>query len=96
MTRGRATVVYPEAQLTFRLETPVTISAEYPEAFPSVTQEDYEPKREYRQRATLAPPPPPPPPYYYGYYYPPFFYGPSFFFYSGPRFYYHRGFYRRW
>jgi hypothetical protein len=99
VTRGRATEVYPETPVTFRLEAPINIPAEYAEAFPPVTQEDYE------QRALARPGPslrqPPPPPYYYGsYYYPPpyyygYGYGPSLFFYSGPRFYY-RGHYRRW
>ncbi len=91
VTRGRATVVYPEEPLTFRLEAPVTIAAEFAGAFPPVTQEDYEQRGLYRERPTLGPPPPP----YYGYYYPPFFYGSTFFFHSGPRF-YHRGSYRRW
>jgi hypothetical protein len=97
VTRGRATEVYPEMPLTFRLEAPIKISAEYAEAFPPVTQEDYE-----QQHLARTGPPmrygPPPPPYYYGggypYFYGPGFYGPSLFFYSGPR-YFGRG-YRRW
>ena len=92
VTRGRATEVYPEDPVTFRLEAPVAISAENAEAFPPVTQEDYERRSLNRERPTLGPPNASP---YYSYYYPPFFYGPSFLFYSGPRF-YHRGFYRRW
>jgi len=94
-TRGRDTVVYPETPLTFRLDAPITIAAEYVDAFPPVTQQDYE----QQTLAHRGPPmrPGPPPPYYYGAYYPPYpyFYGPSVFFYSGPRF-YGRGYYRRW
>ena len=91
LTRGRATEVYPEAPLTFRLEVPVSIAAEYAAAFPPVAQEDYEQRSLHREGPSLGPPRPA----YYGSYYPPFFYGPSFFLYSGPRF-YHRGYYRRW
>jgi hypothetical protein len=92
VTRGRATVVYPETLLAFRLETPVTILADSsPEAFQPVTQQDYEQRSLYRHGPSLRPPPP----YYFSGYYPPYFYGPTLFFYSGPRF-YNRGFYRRW
>lgn len=97
VTRGKATVVYPETPLTFRLEAPLTISTESsPEVFLPASQRDYEQPALYR-RPSLRPPPPAYYPYYpyYSYYYPPFFYGPSFFFYSGPRFHYGRGF-RRW
>jgi hypothetical protein len=100
-TRGRATEVYPETPLTFRLDTPINIPAEYAEAFPPVTQQDYEQRSLARQGPSLRQGPPPAPyyysgvysPYYYGY---PYAYGPSLFFYSGPRFYYGRGHYRRW
>jgi hypothetical protein len=96
VTRGRATEVYPEMPLTFRLEKPITIPAEYAEAFQPVMQEDYE------QRALARTPPTlrhvmAPPPYYYGgypYYYGPGYYGPSIFFSTG-RYYGGRG-YRRW
>jgi hypothetical protein len=99
-TRGKPTVVYPETVLTFRLEAPVTISTERSEqAFQPVGQQDYEQRELHRQGPPrLAGPPRPygsPYPYPYVGYYPPF-YGPSLFFYSGPRFYYGRGFYRRW
>ena len=93
LTRGKPTVVYPEAVLTFRLEAPLSISTESSEgAFQPVTPEDYEQKKLYRQGPSLVGAPPPA---YYSYY-SPVFYGPRFFFYSGPRFYYHRGYYRRW
>jgi hypothetical protein len=100
VTRGRATEVYPETPLTFRLESPITIPAEYAEGFQPVMQEDYE------QRALARTPPPmrhvmAPPPYYYGgypYYYGPGYYGygygPSIFFSTG-RYYGGRGYYRR-
>ena len=96
VTRGRATEVYPEMPLTFRLEAPITISAEYADAFPPVVQEDYAQKHLARTAPSLRYGPPAP--YYYGgypYYYGPGFYGPSLFFYSGPR-YFGRGHYRRW
>lgn len=105
-TRGHATEVYPESQLTFRVEAPVFVStARAEQAFLPVRQGDYE-------QHTLQSRPPvrvvSPPPYYGGYYggyygpgayYYPGFYGSSLFFYSGPRYYggYRGGFrgYRR-
>ena len=103
-TRGRATVVYPETLLTFRLEAPLNFDAQTAQNFAPVSPEDYEQRAGMRQ----GPPPqmrqrpgyynggyPPygyPPPYYAPY---PYYYGgPSVFIYSGPR-YYGRG-YRRW
>jgi hypothetical protein len=95
-TRGRATVIYPESTLTFRMEAPVMIDAgPYQDAFQPVSQQDYEQANLHRQ----GPPPAAPyynaypPPYYSGY--PPYYYGPSVFIYSGRRYYYPRG-YRRW
>jgi hypothetical protein len=90
-TRGRATVVYPEALLTFRLEEPLTVyTSNSAQAFRPVSPADY-PQRTLRQtaRATSAPPP-----RYYSYwddwymggYYYPRYYGPSIFFSTGPRF----------
>jgi hypothetical protein len=93
-TRGKATVVYPEALLTFRLEQPVTIStSNSAQAFRAVAPADYQQQRTLRQTARATSPPPPP--YYYGYwddwymggYYPPYFYGPGIYFSTGPRFY---------
>jgi hypothetical protein len=106
-TRGRPTVIYPEAQLTFRLEQPLTISTETSaDVFRPVNASDYEQKTLRREGRAQAPPPPPPsyyPGYYYGpWYYPgyysPYYWGPGLYFgiYSGPRFYGHRGFGRRW
>lgn len=99
-TRGRATVVYPETVLTFRLEAPVTISTEHSEqAFQPVAQRDYEQRDIQRQRPPRLAGGPPPPygyPYPYAGYYPPLYYGPSLFFYSGPHFYGGHGFYRHW
>ncbi len=96
-TRGRPTVIYPEAILTFRLEDSLTISTEESaRAFRAVVPEDYAQQSTLsRRRAAAAPPPP----YYYGgwnWWYDPFyyprFYGPSFYYFSGPRFYGgHRG-----
>jgi len=91
-TRGRATVVYPEALLTFRLEQPLVIStSNSAQAFRPVAPADYQQQRTLRQTARATPPPP----RYYsywddwymgGYYYPRYFYGPSFYFSTGPRF----------
>ena len=104
VTRGRPTVVYPEDQLTFRLEAPLAISVgSSEEAFQPVRQEDYEQPRLVQRGPSTGPPPPEYnggyyggyyPPYYYGYY-PPFFYGPRFVFYSHPRYFNHRGYYGR-
>jgi hypothetical protein len=52
LTRGRQTVVYPEATLTFRTSDPLTISTDRSKAaFHPVRQEDYEP-RQLQQRAS--------------------------------------------
>lgn len=95
LTRGHATVIYPEALLTFRIQAPVTIStASAPEAFRYVEPDQY--GQRYQAQ---GPPPqqrnygcgpygcPPPPPSYYGYGYgygAPYFYGPGFY---GPGYY---------
>jgi len=98
LTRGRATVVYPETPLTFSFETPLTLDNSQ-QAFQYASQYDY--------NARIARPPAPrpgygsaygsgygaPPPYYGGYYPPvygypypyPYFYGPSFYFGYGGR-----------
>ncbi len=100
-TRGKPTVIYPEAQLTFRLEAPLTISTESSaQVFRPVNPGDYEQKTLRREGRAQAPPPPPgyyyDPWYYPGYY--PYYWGPGLYFgiYSGPGFYGHRGFGRRW
>lgn len=94
VTRGRPTVILPEATLTFRTLAPLTISTERAgQAFPLVRQEDYEPRQLQRR---VSAPSLYPPMYYPGYYAPyPYFYGPSFFYYSRPVFFHGRGF-RRW
>lgn len=99
VTRGRGTIVYPEATLTFRTLVPLTISTENAaHAFQAVRQEDYEPARRLERRA-VAPPSLYPPPFYYSDYYrpySPYFYGPSVFFYSRPHYFHGRGWGRRW
>jgi len=106
VTRGHPTVIYPEAQLTFRLANPVTFSTERsPQAF--VDASTLNTQRASAQGPPQGPPPagyqggaPYPPPYYYGggpyypypYPYPyPYYWGPSFGFYYGGGF-YGRGF----
>ena len=99
VTRGKPTEIYPEDQLTFRLETPITVSVGSSEqAFQLVRQEDYEQTRLVQRGPS---PEPPPPAYYYGGYYPPFyyggynspyFYGSSFVFYSHSRYNHHGGY----
>jgi hypothetical protein len=82
VTRGRPTEVYPEQPLTFRLERPITIAAEYAEAYPPVTQQDY---GQQRSMAQSGPAMQRPPAYAYGGGYPaPYYYGPSFY---GPGYY---------
>jgi hypothetical protein len=110
VTRGHATVIYPESILTFRLSDPITISTDRaPQAFHYVnTTNEY-------SRASNAQGPPPnapgwtckgygwpppvatPPPYYYYPYYPYYAYpwGVSLGVWYGPGFVYGRGFYGR-
>jgi hypothetical protein len=95
LTRGHPTVIYPESELTFRLESPVVVStAKDPDAFHYVVEDAY--AQESIVQKPAPPPPslcngygcPLPPFYYYGapYYYPYYgFFGPAFYF--GPRFY---------
>ena len=99
VTRGRATVIYPESVMTFRVDAPVTISTERaPQAF------NYSGANDNDQRQDSRPPPqglsqrpPAPAPYYYGPAYDPYYYyGPSVGFYFGPSYgYYGRGYYGR-
>ena len=92
LTRGKATVVYPEQPLTFRLESAITVDG-YDEAFQYAAQQDYDTRTVRRAPPRYAYPPPPPyGPYYYGGWFSPY-YGYGF----GPNFYfsYRRGF-RRW
>jgi hypothetical protein len=104
VTRGRATEIYPESQLTFRLAKPVTFSTDKaPQAFVSVNTPGYDqperaegPPRAYRNSCGY-PGCMPPPPYYYPPAFYPYYWGPTFSFWYGPRFYggFGRGFYGR-
>ena len=99
-TRGKATVVYPETMLMFRLDAPVTISTEHSaQAFEQVGREDYGYDRPPSLRQGPAPQRGPSPyyapapyygpgPYYYGSYYSPYYYGGGFF---GPSFFFSSG-----
>lgn len=97
-TRGRATEIYPETVLTFRVEAPIAISTERSQqAFRYVEPNEYDrPEPRLQSRGPGYPPPARP---YYSPYYSPygpgvgFYYGPSFFYGYGPRFYFHG---RRW
>lgn len=105
LTRGHATVVYPEAILTFRTRSPIIVATDRaPEAFRYASSTDYSAPEQPARAAYSAPSygcgpygcaAPPPPYYYYGpSYYPGFaFYGGPGFFY-GPRYYYRPGLYR--
>ncbi len=100
LTRGRATVVYPETPLTFATDVPLALDNSQ-QAFQYASQQDYNagyrpaPRPGY---GSAYRPYPPPAPYYGGYYaapypYPyPYFYGPSLYFGFGGRW----GYGRRW
>ncbi len=106
LTRGHATVIYPESVLTFRIDAPVTIATDRaPQVFRYVDPNEYDrpyddQTRDPRLRTRVASPcgpygcpaPPRPAPYYYGPSFYPSYYGPGLSFYLGPGFYY-RGFY---
>lgn len=96
LTRGHATVLYPEQVLTFRVDTPVTVSTDRaPQAFRYVNRDDYEQPQDLQAR--FQQPPTRPAPYYYAYPYPYYwggYWGPRIGFYWGPSFYWGRGFYR--
>jgi len=104
VTRGNATVVYPEQLLTFRIEKPVIVDTTRSEqAFLPVSQEPYDSHVDYSRREGPPPAGAPYPRYSYSPYgyYPPYpgyyapYYGSSFFFYSGPRYYRGYGYRRR-
>jgi hypothetical protein len=104
LTRGHATVLYPETPLTFRMEAPLALDNSQ-QAFQYASQQDYNARvaRPPAPRPGYGPGYGPPPPYYYGGYYAPaygygygygypYFYGPSLYFSYG-----HFGrFGRRW
>ena len=106
VTRGHATVIYPESVLTFRLSEPITISTDRaPQAFRYVATNEYN-----RASNAQGPPagsgwtckgygwPPPtatPPPYYYYPYTYPYPWGASLGLWYGPGFFYGRLYYGR-
>lgn len=108
LTRGQPTVIPPEAVLTFRIETPVTIATgRAPQAFRYASPYDYQQPADLRVR--VAPPagcgpygcaPAPYYPYYgapaYAYPYPYYYYGPGFGYYWGPSIIVRGGYGRRW
>jgi hypothetical protein len=98
VTHNHASVVYPEQELIFRLQAPVTVStANAPQAFRYIEPGEYS-----QSGPSPAPGPyagaasaPAPPPVYYGYPYwwgYPYYWGPSLAFYWGPGFYWGHGY----
>jgi hypothetical protein len=97
-TRGRATEIYPETEITFRTLEPITVNTERgSQAFAPVRQQDFEPTLQQRGRPATIVRNAPMYPYYGGGYwgnywgpgfgYSPYWGGSSLFFYSQPRFY---------
>jgi hypothetical protein len=105
VTRGHATVIYPESVLTFRLSEPITISTDRaPQAFRYVDTNEYS-RASNAQGPPAGPgwtckgygygwPLPAPPPYYYYPYYP-YPWGASLGLWYGPGFFYGRLYYGR-
>lgn len=109
LTRGHPTVIFPESELTFQIQNPVTVNTDRaPDAFRYVDPNDYERNNRFQTGAgPYGPRPaaacgpygcPPPAPYYAPYprYYAPgfaYYYGPGLFY--GPSFYFGRGGYYR-
>ncbi|MBI4908216.1 MAG: hypothetical protein HY820_31610 [Acidobacteria bacterium] len=93
-TRGRATQIYPESVLTFRMEAPVTVLTDRaPQAFRYVQQADYGSESAPRMQRRVAAPAPPP--YWYNPYpYYPYYGGVSIW--MGPRWGHRHGGFRRW
>jgi hypothetical protein len=102
LTRGHSTVIYPESMLTFRIETPVTVSTERaPYAFrymdPNDYQRSYDTELRARPRPVMAAPAPYPYPYYAGWGPAwPHFYVPSVSLFYGYGRHYGPRYYRRW
>jgi hypothetical protein len=95
VTRGHPSVIYPEQVLTFRVETPVTISTERsPQAFHFVQPNEYD--QSYNQQSQPRQDgrdvPPPPPPYYGSYYGYPYYYASPYPYYYGYPYYRGPGF----
>ena len=100
LTRGHPSVIYPESVLTFRLETPVSVSTDRsPQAFryvdPSDYQQSYNAQLQPRPHRDCAGYGCQPPWYSYPGYYGPAYYGPGWGPYWGPSFSFFigRGFY---
>ena len=103
-TRGRATEIYPEAEVTFRTLEPIAIdTARATQAFTPVRQEDFAPRLQQRGPTTIVRSGPAIYPYFYGggfggywgnYWGSGYGWGPSLYLYSSPRFYSRGGFYR--
>ena len=102
-TRGRATEIYPEAEITFRTMEAITINTERAtQAFTAVRQEDFAPRLQQRGPTTIVRNGPSMYPYFYGGGYGGYWgnnwgsgfgWGPSAYLYSSPRFYGRGGFY---
>jgi hypothetical protein len=96
VTRGEPAVIYPETVLTFRTLEPITVStANAPDAFRPVNQQDYQGNSGHF--VSSAPTPRPTPaygaPYPYPYVAAPYYfgYGPGFAYGYGPSFYFYGG-----
>ena len=97
VTKGHPSVIYPEQQLTFKIEQPLTVSTDRaPQAFRYVQPNEYSNQMAYGPGPGYPPVPGyalAPGPYAYGYpYYGYPYYYPGFSFFVGPGF-YGRGFY---
>ncbi len=96
LTRGHATVIYPESVLTFRIENPITISTvRAPQAFHYVDPGEYQRADSAQERYQMRSTPPPQGGGYYGggpyyggapYNYGSVYYGPSYYPYYNPYF----------
>ncbi len=86
LTHGRPTILYPESQLTFRLEAPLNIGINNEaslRAFAPVQPSDYQPRPGYRSSLNFQGSTPPPSPYAYPYAYPYSYYYPYYWPYYG-------------
>jgi hypothetical protein len=100
VTHNHASVIYPEQELTFRIEAPVTISTgSAPQAFHYIEPGEYDqpgPEPGPGPYANAGPAVAPLPyygyPYWWGYGYP-YYWGPGFAAYWGPGFFWGRGYY---
>ncbi len=93
ITRGQPSVIYPEQELTFRIEEPLTVSTEHsPQAFRYVQPNEYSNQLAYNPGPGYPPAPgyavAPAPYYAYPYYGYPYYPYAGFSVFVGPRFYY--------